>query len=455
MPARRRARRARRAGSARAAEEPEAFIAVHATGAGRVTSSSRLCVRCRRTRCSAATAARARIVSRSPGSSKLARRGRRRALPRAGRRARPASPPCRRPGPATPVTADRDVGAEPLPRALRHRRGGLRRDGAVALEHLRRHAEPLLLDLVRVRDDPAREDVARARAPRSAAPRRGRPCTTRRWRASARAPGRARARAPRSALRRPRRATRRAARRSRAASSAAPLLRARLDDEVDVDLEVAGADRRLHPVAVAARARRAPARPPTRSRRRSAARGAPGGSARARAGAHRLALERLAARAAAARAAAPGSTTPTQPVELAARAPAPSPRARATTAPSGTRRLLRTPGREVRVRPAEPLGDRRGDGLDLALERLVDHERPAGGPREQLDRAVVVRRAEAARDEAAASCLEALRERRLELRSGVADDRDPRGSMPERSSASAAGTGRSGRCARRARARCP
>ena len=59
----------------------------------------------RRTRCSAATAARPRIVSRSPGKSRRARELARTARPRAGRRGRPASRPCRRPGPATPVTA--------------------------------------------------------------------------------------------------------------------------------------------------------------------------------------------------------------------------------------------------------------------------------------------------------------------------------------------------------------
>ena len=59
-----------------------------------------------------------------------------------------------------------------------------------------------------------------------------------------------------------------------------------------MDLEVACADRRLHPVPVAARARPAPVRLPTRWRRRSGARAVRRRRARASSVAHRLRLER-------------------------------------------------------------------------------------------------------------------------------------------------------------------
>ena len=134
------------------------------------------------------------------------------------------------------------------------------------------------LDVVLVRDDPAAEDVARARESRSAAPRRARRCTTPRSRASSPRARQRPARAPRPAAR-PRRTVplERAERASSIAGAAPPPLA----DEVDVDLEVMGADRRLDPVAARRRPPRARARPPTRSRRRAQHRGARGGSARA------------------------------------------------------------------------------------------------------------------------------------------------------------------------------
>ena len=91
----------------------------------------------------------------------------------------------------------------------------------------------------------------------------------------------------------------------------------------------------------------------------------------------------------------------------------------------GQRRLLPHAGREVRVRAAEPLGDRARDRLDLPLELLVQHERATGDARDELDRPVVVRRAEPARDEAEVG-VEALSERALEILRSIADDRDPR-----------------------------
>ncbi len=63
-------------------------------------------------------------------------------------------------------------------------------------------------------------------------------------------------------------------------------------------------------------------------------------------------------------------------------------------------RLLADAFGEVRVRSAEPLGDCAGDLLDLPDEVAVNTQLPAGGAGECLDRAVVVGRAEAAREHA-------------------------------------------------------
>ena len=115
--------------------------------------SHRHSVTSRRTRCSAATVARARIVSRSPG-----RRSSRRELARRARRVEVDEPDrllrraAARPGDA--VTDDRDIGAEPLARAARHRGRGLRRHGAVRLAAASAGTpSSACLDLVRVRDD--------------------------------------------------------------------------------------------------------------------------------------------------------------------------------------------------------------------------------------------------------------------------------------------------------------
>ena len=63
------------------------------------------------------------------------------------------------------------------------------------------------------------------------------------------------------------------------------------------------------------------------------------------------------------------------------------------------RRLLADPVREVRVRPVESRGDRARKPLDRRLELLVDVEPDTRCAREQLDRAVVMGRAEAAGDD--------------------------------------------------------
>ena len=136
----------------------------------------------RRTRWSAATAERAWIHPRSPGSSNrsdcspigpdgVEEHEPDRLLRRASAR------------PGDSRHRHRHIDAEPLAGAGRHRRRDLRRDGAVLGEQLRRDAEQLLLDAVVVGDDGAPEDVARARDGRQACRRRARPCTTPRCRA--------------------------------------------------------------------------------------------------------------------------------------------------------------------------------------------------------------------------------------------------------------------------------
>src|SRR5205807_1978408 len=91
----------------------------------------------------------------------------------------------------------------------------------------------------------------------------------------------------------------------------------------------------------------------------------------------------------------------------------------------GQRGLLADTCLEVGVRPPQPLRDPPGDVADLALERLVDDELAAGRPREELDRPVVMRRAEPARDDAEIGS-QPFAEGSLQLLRPVADDRDPR-----------------------------
>src|SRR5205085_6464547 len=94
------------------------------------------------------------------------------------------------------------------------------------------------------------------------------------------------------------------------------------------------------------------------------------------------------------------------------------------------RRLLAHARLEVGVRPAQALGDPPRHAADLPLERVVHRQLPSGDPGEDFDRTVVVRRAEAAGDDAEVGA-EAFSERRLELVRPVADDRDPRRLEPE------------------------
>ena len=196
-----------------------------------------------------------------------------------------------------------------------------------------------------------------------------------------------------------------------------------------MDLELAGADRRLHPVPVAAGVRerlrdrrlaRAVEAQHAPSRRRAAAR-APAAPARSRA---------RSATAAGAPTAGPAGRRPR-------RAPRvehhPGRRARQAERDRVRRkgRLLAHAVLEVGVRPLQPLGDHPRDRPDLLVQALVEHELAARSLRDELDRPVVVRRPEPAGDEAEVGA-EAFPQRRLQLVGTVADDRDPRRLEAER-----------------------
>src|SRR5262249_44465479 len=89
----------------------------------------------------------------------------------------------------------------------------------------------------------------------------------------------------------------------------------------------------------------------------------------------------------------------------------------------GQRRLLPDARGEVGVRAAEPVGDRARDGLDRRFELVVDGQRPPRDTGHELDRAVVVRRTEPARDETEIG-RERLAERGLEVVRRVSHDGD-------------------------------
>ena len=283
--------------------------------------------------------------------------------------------------------------------------------------------------------------AARARPPPSPPPSRPRP---RRAARASRAGRRARAPSPRSRTRRPRRGRRRSSpgtEVSRAATmppvhdsavaSVQPRARQQLEHElldgrarprakrcrasarraapsadglragaeqVDVDLEVACADRRVDARRLAARLgeRRAtsdslaPKKRSTRcaggsaraSTRRtgsvSSARGHSRCSSRRRPGQHDHDASPVSQHEPGAVPASPSETRP----------PAASP-------------ASRTPGSKSAYGPAQPLGDRAGDALDLARRSSSStRSGSAGGARDELDGAVVVRRAEPARDDA-------------------------------------------------------
>ncbi len=94
------------------------------------------------------------------------------------------------------------------------------------------------------------------------------------------------------------------------------------------------------------------------------------------------------------------------------------------SAPSGSVACLRTPGAKSAYGRWRRVGHGAGQLLDRRLELLLDVEPHAGRVGEQLDRAVVVRRPEPARDDEQV-VLEPAAKRRLEIGRVVADDRDP------------------------------
>src|SRR4029453_16258175 len=174
-------------------------------------------------------------------------------------------------------------------------------------------------------------------------------------------------------------------------------LRSRLCEEVDVDLELARADRRLHPVSVPSRIgeRLGDSR---LGRAEETEDGPPGAGCTFEHTPYRLRLD---------------STWP-EPAQLArwarkrdddaavrlqhdARGRAGEPE-RDRALRKG--RLLPDADRELGVRPFQAVGDHLRDLPDLELKSLVHDELAARGLRDQLDRPIVVRRAEPARHEA-------------------------------------------------------
>ncbi len=122
----------------------------------------------------------------------------------------------------------------------------------------------------------------------------------------------------------------------------------------------------------------------------------------------------------------PGSATTMRPAACSSRTPGAVPARPRTTAPSGTDACLRTPGAKSWYGLPRRLGERPGNGLDLALERLVHAQRTPGEPAQELDRAVVVGRPQPSRADADVR-LEALGDRVGELLLAVAHDEDPAG----------------------------
>ena len=172
-----------------------------------------------------------------------------------------------------------------------------------------------------------------------------------------------------------------------------------VDDQVDVDLEVTGADGRLHPTPLAARLRQ-----------HACDRGLAHAVEAQRAPLRRLGPREHAPHAARSRRAlgqsrrssrgGPGRATTTHAPVARARSPGAVPASPSEAAPSGNDACLRHAGRELAVRPPEPLGDAARHSSISRFERS-DRRRSVAPrrAREQLDRAVVVRRPEAAGDD--------------------------------------------------------
>ena len=89
-------------------------------------------------------------------------------------------------------------------------------------------------------------------------------------------------------------------------------------------------------------------------------------------------------------------------------------------------RLLSDPVLEVGIGAAGALGEATGHVADLAVQTVVELKGQARGAGEELDGPVVVRRPEAARDDAEIRP-QSVPERLLQLLLAVADDLDARG----------------------------
>ena len=204
-------------------------------------------------------------------------------------------------------------------------------------------------------------------------------------------------------------------------------LRPGLDDEIDVDLEVTGADRRLDAVPVAARVGE-------RLRDRGLADAVEPQDAPFR---PRGAVEHLLERRRGDRARPEALELPGRPGQddddAAARVENDAGRGARDAERHGSprqRRLLAHARREIGVRAPHPLCEPARDLLDLGLERGIDLELAARDARDELDRPVVVRRPEPTRDEADVG-LEAFSQGSFQIGGVVADDRNPDRLEPE------------------------
>ena len=148
-----------------------------------------------------------------------------------------------------------------------------------------------------------------------------------------------------------------------------------------MDLEVARADRHLDALGLPARRRRAPGRRPTRLRRRSAARVALRGAARASRRCERLELERRRPELPAARGAGRAARPRGRPRARAA-VPGRFRRARRRARPSGIVACLRTPGAKSRVGLAAACREARARSASMrSSSSLSSAQRQPGGAR--------------------------------------------------------------------------
>src|SRR5919197_3246633 len=321
--------------------------------------------------------------------------------------------------PGDPGDRHSNVGTEPRARTCGHGLSRLRRHRTEPLQHLARNVELARLHAVRISDDGTEEDVARAGYRRQ--PPRDEPARARlrsRERQTARA-----AELEHELLHRPL-VTAEEILLERSDELRRVLIRARLgaglDEEVDVDLEIASTDGRLHAVAVAARigqrlrdgglARAEEAQEPHLGRLRTAEQ-AP----------HRFGPQRLDPQP------AEFGRRPRQDdhdgaarLEYEAGRGARQPERERTL---GDRRLLAHAGLEVDVRPAHPRREPPRDAADLVVQPLVQPQADPGGAGDERNGAIVVRRAEPARDDAQVGS-HALAEGLLQLLLAVAHDHD-------------------------------